>query len=145
MLNQLQEELKLAMKNSDKATMTGLRNIIGKLKDAQINKGELLNHQESIKILNTTSKQLKESIRQYQKGGREDLVKIELFELSLIDKYLPKQKSPDEIKIIIKDIIKLNKVNSIKDMGTVMGAVMKELEGTADGKIVKMLVQEELS
>tara|TARA_B100001029_G_C15059417_1_gene457094 strand:- start:2206 stop:2643 length:438 start_codon:yes stop_codon:yes gene_type:complete len=145
MLNQLQEELKLAMKNSDKATMTGLRNIIGKLKDAQINKGELLNNQESIKILNTTSKQLKESIRQYQKGGREDLVKIELFELSLIEKYLPKQKSPDEIKIIIKDIIKLNKVNSIKDMGTVMGAVMKELEGTADGKIVKMLVQEELS
>ena len=145
MLNQFQEELKLAMKNSDKATMTGLRNIIGKLKDAQINKGEPLNNQESIKILNTTSKQLKESIQQYKKGGREDLVKIELFELSLIEKYLPKQKSPDEIKIIIKDIIKLNKVNSIKDMGTVMGAVMKELEGTADGKIVKMLVQEELS
>ena len=145
MLNQLQEELKLAMKNSDKATMTGLRNIIGKLKDAQINKGEPLNHQESIKILNTTSKQLKESIHQYKKGGREDLVEIELFELSLIEKYLPKQKSTDEIKIVIKDIIKLNKASSIRDMGLIMGSVMKKLEGTADGKIVKMLVQEELS
>ena len=66
MLNQLQDELIIAMKAGDKASMTGLRNIIGKLKAAQIDKGEILNDEESMKILKSTTKQLKESIDHYR-------------------------------------------------------------------------------
>ena len=73
MLNQLQEELKIAMKAGDKATMTGLRNIIGKLKASQIDKGESLTKDETIQILKSAAKQLKEPVEQYQKGGRDDL------------------------------------------------------------------------
>ena len=145
MLNQLQEELKVAMKGGDKAAMTGLRNIIGKLKAAQIDKGESLNEEESMKILKSTAKQFKESVEQYNKGRREDLVQKELFELSLIEKYLPVQLSEDKIRDLVKTTIKSAGVESMQDMGRVMGILMQELAGTADGKLVQQILQEELS
>ncbi len=144
MLSQLQEELKVAMKSGDKATMIGLRNIIGNLKAAQIDKGESLNEEESMKILKSTAKQLKESVEQYNKGGREDLVQKELFELSLIEKYLPVQLSEDKIRDLIKTTIQSAGAESMQDMGRLMGILMQELAGTADGKLVQQIVQEEL-
>ena len=145
MLNQLQEELKVAMKGGDKAAMTGLRNIIGKLKAAQIDKGESLNEEESMKILKSAAKQFKESVEQYNKGGREDLVQKELFELSLIEKYLPEQLSEDKIRDVVNKVIQFAGAESMQDMGKVMGMLMKELAGTADGKLVQQIVLEELS
>ena len=145
MLDQLQEELKIALKAGEKAKMMGLRNIIGKIKAAQIDKGETLTDEESLKILKTAAKQLKESIDQYQKGGRDDLSEKEAFELSLLEKYLPQQLSEEQIRQTVKNIVKNTGTGSMQDMGKVMGATMQELAGSADGKIVQKIVQEELS
>ena len=145
MLGQLQEELISAMKAGDKPRMTGLRNIIGKLKASQIDKGEELTGDESLKILKSAAKQLKESVEQYKKGGRDDLAEKELFELSLLDKYLPEQLSQDEVRTTVKNTIKSTGAESMQEMGKVMGAVMKELAETADGKLVQQIVQEELN
>ena len=145
MLSLLQEELVKAMKAKDRATLIGIRNIIGKLKSLQIDKGKDLTKQESIQILQSSAKQLKDSIRQYKKGGRDDLADIEAFELKLINKYLPKQLSEDEIRSSIQKTIKSCGTTSMQDMGRIMGIVMKELMGTADGKIVQKIVQEELN
>ena len=145
MLKQLQEELISAMKAGEKAKMMGLRNIIGKLKAAQIDKGESLNPEESLKILKSAAKQLNESIDQYQKGGREELAEKEKFELTLLEKYLPEQLSEEIIRETVNNIIKKTGSESMQDMGKVMGAVMKKLAGSADGKIVQKIVQEELS
>ncbi len=145
MLDQLQEELKIAMKAGEKAKMMGLRNIIGKIKAAQIDKGETLTNEESLKILKTAAKQLKESIDQYQKGGRDDLAEKEAFELTLLEKYLPEQLSEEQIRQTVKNIVKNTGAGSMQDMGKVMGATMQELAGSADGKIVQKIVQEELS
>ena len=145
MLNQLQEELKIAMKAEERAKMIGLRNIIGKIKAAQIDKGESLTDEESLKILKTAAKQLKESIDQYQKGGRDDLAEKEAFELSLLEKYLPEQLSEEQIRKTVKNVVKNTGAESMQDMGKVMGATMKELAGSVDGKIVQKIVQEELS
>ena len=145
MLDQLQEELKIAMKAGEKAKMMGLRNIIGKIKAAQIDKGETLTDEESLKILKTAAKQLKESIDQYQKGGRGDLADKEAFELTLLEKYLPEQLSEEQIRQTVKKIVKNTGAGSMQDMGKVMGATMQELAGSADGKIVQRIVQEELS
>ena len=145
MLNQLQEELKIALKAGEKAKMMGLRNIIGKIKAAQIDKGETLTNEESLKILKTAAKQLKESIDQYQKGGRDDLAEKEAFELTLLEKYLPEQLSEEHIRQTVKNIVKNTGAGSMLDMGKVMGATMQELAGSADGKIVQKIVQEELS
>ena len=145
MLNKLQEELKIAIKSRDKATMIGLRNIIGKLKTSQIDKGEHLTKEEDIKILKSASKQLKESVEQYQKGGRDDLAEKELFELSLLNKYLPEQLSKNKIREIVKETIQTSGVESMQDMGRVMGILMKELAESADGKLVQQIVREELN
>ena len=145
MLNQLQDELKIAMKAGDKAAMTGLRNIIGKLKASQIDKGEPLTKEDALKILKSAAKQLRESVEQYKKGGREDLAEKELFELSLLDKYLPKQLSEGEIREIVKKTIQASGAESMQDMGRVMGILMKELANSADGRLVQQIVQKELS
>ena len=145
MLSLLQEELKTAMKAKDKATLTGLRNIIGKLKAQRIDKGEDLTDQECIQILQSSVKQLKDSIEQYEKGGRDDLAKVEAFELKLIEKYLPKQLSEEEIRISVQKTIKSTGAKSMQDMGRVMGSVMKNLAGAVDGKVVQKIVQEKLS
>ena len=145
MLDQLQEELKIAMKAGEKAKMMGLRNIIGKIKVAQIDKGKTLTNEESLKILKTAAKQLKESIDQYQKGGRDDLAEKEAFELTLLEKYLPEQLSEEQIRQTVKNIVKNTGAGSMQDMGKVMGATMQELAGSADGKIVQKIVREELS
>ena len=144
MLNQLQEELIIAMKARDKATITGLRNIIGKLKASQIDNGESLTKEDTMKILKSAAKQLKESVEQYQKGGRDDLADKELFELSLLDKYLPEQLSESKIRKFVKETIHDSSAE-MQDMGKVMGILMKELEESADGKLVQQIVREELS
>ena len=145
MLEEVQEELIAAMKTKDKATLIGLRNIIGKLKTKNIEKGTFLTNQECVQILQSLEKQLKDSILQYKKGGRNDLAKIEEFELKLLEKYLPEQLSTDEIRKKVQHSIKSIGAKSIQDIGQVMGATMKELSGSANGNIVMKIVQEELS
>ena len=145
MLDLLQEELKAAMKAKDKATLTGLRNIIGKLKAQRIDKGEDLTDQECIQILQSSVKQLKDSIEQYEKGGRDDLAEVEAFELKLIEKYLPEQLSEDDVRTLVRKTIKSTEAKSMQDMERVMGAIMKHLAGAADGKMVQRIVQGELS
>ena len=144
MLSLLQEDLKIAMKSKDKATLMGLRNIIGKLKAKKIDKGEELTEKECFQILQSSAKQLKDSIIQYSNGGRDDLAKIEKYELKLIEKYLPIPMTEDELRIIVRKNIKLNGATSIKDMGTIMGNIMKDLAGAVDGNIVQNIVKEEL-
>ena len=145
MLSLLQEELKAAMRAKDKATLSGLRNIIGKLKARRIDKGDDLTKEECIQILQSSAKQIKDSIKQYEKGGRKDLVEVESFELKLIEKYLPEQLSEDNIRSLIQKIIEFIGAESMHDMGRVMKTALKELAGTAEGKMVQKIVQEELS
>ena len=145
MLSILQEELKTAMKAGDKPKMTGLRNIIGKLKVRQIDKGEPLTKQESLKIIQSVAKQLKESIKQFQKGGRDDLVQTETFELSILEQFLPQQISVDKIRLLVKETLQSTKAENIPNLGQVMGIIMKDLAGSADGKLVRQIVREELS
>ena len=145
MLNQLQKELVIAMKAGEKSRVMSLRNILGKLKAAQIDKGESLSDEESLKILKSAAKQLKESIDQYEKGGRDDLVEKETYELSILKKYLPNQLSEKIIRDTVKKIVENTRAESIKDMGQVMGTAMKVFAGSADGKLVREIVQEELN
>ena len=145
MLSLLQEELTAAMKAQDKAILIGLRNIIGTLKARRIDKGEDLTKQECIQILQSSAKQLNDSIIQYEKGGRNDLAEIEKFELELVKKYLPKQLSEDDVKAFVQKTIEDTGAESMQDMGRVMQTVMKELTGAADGKMVQNIVQEILN
>lgn len=137
--------MKSAMKASDKSRLMGLRNLIGKIKAKQIDKGEALSDEEALKVVQTAAKQLRDSVEQYKQGGRDDLVEKEAFELSIAEEFLPEMMSEDEVTKIIKNIISETGAESMKDMGKVMGSSMQALSGKADGKVVQTVVRNLLS
>ena len=145
MLETIRKDLKDAMKASDKSKITALRNLLAKIKAKEIEKGESLDENEILKVCLSASKQVKESIKQFKDADRNDLVENELLELEIIEGYLPEQLSEEEILIKIKEKISNSGASSPTDMGKIMGPLMKELSGLADGKIVQKLLINELS
>lgn len=139
---QISEDLKAAMKNGDRPRMDGLRFLLAAVKNAEIDKGRSLTDDELIQLLQKEAKKRKESVEEYQKAGRNDLADKELFELSLIEAYLPAQLSADEIRNEVEKVFQEVQPTSPKEMGKVMGILMKKLAGRADGKIVQQIVQE---
>ena len=140
----VQADMYAAMKSGEKEKANTLRNVLSKLKDKQIEKREALSNEEEIKILQTLVKQRKESIDLYEKGGRSELVAIEEKEMNIINSYLPKMMSDENIKYIVKNVIEASGANSISDMGKVMPEVMKQGKGLIDGKTAKKFVSEML-
>ena len=133
-----------AVKSDEKGKGQTLKMAIAAIKNAQIESEEQLKDKDIEKILRKETKKIEDSIEQYKKMGRDDLVQKEQKDLSIINKYLPQLMSEDEVsKIVEKKIMELE-ANSMGDMGKVMGAVMQVLEGKADGNKVKDIVQSKL-
>ena len=145
MLKKIREDLKDAMRNGEKDTLNALRNLISKIKTKEIDKGETLNKDECLKVCMSAAKQLKDSISQFKDGGREDLAKKEEIELAIINIYLPDQISDDKIISIIQNVMQNVNAEGPSDMGKVMGPVMSQLAGKADGAHVQKLVLKELN
>lgn len=145
MLYKIKNDLKTAMKSRNKERLNPLRNLVSKIKMKEIEKGETLSDDECLKVCISAAKQVKESITQFEKGGRIDLSENEKKELKIIEEYLPEQLSEDEIIKIINEVIKQTNASSPSDMGKVMGSTMSRLGGQADGKIVQKLVLKELT
>ena len=137
--------MKSAMKASDKSRLMGLRNLIGKIKAKQIDKGEALSDEEALKVVQTAAKQLRDSVEQYKQGGRDDLVEKEAFELSIAEEFLPEMMSEDEVTKIIKNIISETGAETMKDMGKVMAILKPQIQGRADMGKVSGLVRSKLA
>tara|TARA_B100001142_G_C13939333_1_gene502556 strand:- start:54 stop:497 length:444 start_codon:yes stop_codon:yes gene_type:complete len=140
----VQADMYAAMKSGEKEKTNTLRSVLSKLKDKEIEKRKTLSNEEEIKILQTLVKQRKESIDLYEKGGRPELVAIEKQEINIINSYLPKMMSTDDIKDIVKNVIDSSGANSMSDMGKVMPEVMKQGKGLIDGKTAQKFVSEML-
>jgi len=145
MIDIIKKKLKDAMISKDKYRITTLRNVLAKLKLKEIEKKETLNDSESIKVLQTMSKQLNDSIKQYKDGGRLDLADIESKELEILNEFLPEPMSEEEVIKIVSNAINQSNAKSMKDMGKVMGIVMSKTNGKADGALISKLVKEKLS
>tara|TARA_R110002072_G_scaffold138552_6_gene281782 strand:- start:1888 stop:2337 length:450 start_codon:yes stop_codon:yes gene_type:complete len=145
--DQINNDLKEAMKAKDKETLTALRAIKSQLLLAATEKGSEgeSSDEAGIKMLQKLVKQRKESAELYSVQGREDLVEPELAEAAIIEKYLPKQLSAEELKPILQAIVDKVGATGPQDMGKVMGMASKELGGKADGKAISMVVKELLS
>ncbi|QNL50006.1 GatB/YqeY domain-containing protein [Olivibacter sp. SDN3] len=143
----INSDIKAAMLAKDNTRLRGLRAIKSALLLAKTEKGagDALTEEAEIKVLQKLVKQRKESAEIYQQQNREDLYQIEKEEQQVIETYLPKQLSREEISEKVKHIIGLTGAASMKDMGKVMGAANKELAGKADGKTVSEVVKELLS
>jgi len=135
-------DFKAAFKSSDKARLSSLRLIKAALKNREIEKGGELSDEEVIEVLSTLAKQQKESIVEFRKGGRTDLVRKEEAELGVIKEYLPEELPEEEIDRIINECISEVSASSIRDMGRVMKVLMPRIKGRADGKVVNAKVRE---
>ena len=142
----INEELKNSIKSGDKIRMETLRSIRAAI--IEFNKsgaGREMNEEDGLKILNSNAKKRKDAIALYEQGERTDLADKEKQELVIIEEFLPKQLSDDEVKGIIKKIKEEVGAVDIKDLGKMMGQVMKELKGKADGGKVQQFVREILT
>lgn len=147
--DQIFSDLKIAMKAKDQDKLRVLRSLKAKLMEAEISErkgGEAsLSDQSAIQVITKAAKQRKESIDQFLKGGREDLVANEKVELEIIETYLPEMMSEDEVRKIVQEKIAASGATGPQDMGKVMGPLMGQLRGKADGSLVSQLVKEELA
>ncbi|WP_372638942.1 GatB/YqeY domain-containing protein [Fodinibius sp.] len=147
--DQIMADLKKAMKNKEQERLRVLRSLKANLLEREISErkdGEAsLSDEQTIEVLMKAAKQRKESIEQFEEGGRDDLVASEKAELEIINSYLPEMLSEDEVREIARDKIAQLGAENMADMGKVMGAMMQELKGKAEGSLVSKVVKEELS
>jgi uncharacterized protein YqeY len=141
----LNREMVLAAKLKDKIRLSALRMIKAGVHNREIDLKRKMTDSEFMQMLSSMVKQRKDSIDQFKKGGREDLVEKEEAELKIIQQFMPVQMSEEEIDAEILNSIQEVGAVSIKDMGKVMKVLMPKLTGKADGKMVGDKVKERLS
>ncbi|MBR5630917.1 MAG: GatB/YqeY domain-containing protein [Bacteroidales bacterium] len=144
---QIQEAIKEAMKAKDAVALSANRAIKGEIllfKTAEGGAKEVTDG-DILKMIQKLVKQRKEAAEQFIAGARQDLADNELAEAAALEKYLPKQLSPDEVKAKIQEIIAQVGASSIRDMGKVMGVANKALAGLSDGRTISGIVKELLS
>jgi len=147
----LMDDVKVAMKGGDKTRVTCLRMVRSKILEQEValraDKGKdyELDDDEATQVLSGYAKQRRDSIDSYRQGGREDLAAREEAELKIIEEYLPKQLSEDELREIVIQAVAESGASSPREMGKVMKIVMPRVRGAADGKLVNRIVQEILA
>ena len=143
--NKISDDVKAAMRSKDKERLGALRLIQAAFKQKEVDERIELNDEQTLAILDKMAKQHRDSIDQFKKANREDLVEVEQFELNIIEEYLPAQLSDDEINTFIENAISKTGAESIKDMGKVMGMLKGELQGRADMGKVSGLIKSRLN
>lgn len=145
LLDRLNQDMKQAMKNKDKETLSVIRMVKASIQNESIKLGkDTLSEDEDLTILSREVKQRKDSLQEFKNAGREDLVEKTENELDILAQYLPKQLSDEELTSIIQETIKEVNASSMKDMGKVMGSVMPKVKGQADGTKIKQIVEQKL-
>lgn len=143
----ISNDIKEAMKAKDKVALDTLRNIKKVLLEAKTAPGadDTVSDETAIKLIQKLAKQGKESAELFRSQNREELANEELAQVAIMEKYLPKQMSEEEITNALKEIIASVGACKPQDMGKVMGVATKQLAGKADGKIISAIVKQLLS
>jgi uncharacterized protein len=140
----LSEMMKTAMKSGDKDRLAYCRNLHSAVRKREIDDRKDLTEEDFQKIVLSSIKQRQDSIDQFKKGGREDLVQKEEMELKFLQEFLPPQLTEAEVVVLVESAIKESQSTSAKDMGKVMKILMPKTQGKFDGKILSQLVKDKL-
>ena len=140
----IDSDLKEAMRNREALKRTVLRTMLSEIRNAEINSQTTLDDEGIISVLTKQVQQRKDSLEAYESANREDLVAKESVEINIISVYLPEQLPQEEIEQIIDSAISQSGAASLDDMGKIMGLVMPQVRGRADGKIVNTIVTSKL-
>lgn len=147
LFDQISEDIKAAMKARDKVALDALRNIKKVFLEAKTAPGanDTLEDADALKILQKLAKQGKESAQTFIANNRQDLADNELAQVEVIERYLPKALTPEEIEAAVKAIIAETGAQGMRDMGRVMGLASKQLSGRADGRTISEIVKKFLA
>lgn len=145
--SKIEQEIKQAMLQKQKDRLRALRAIKSAILLAETEKGagDDLSEEVELKLLQKAAKQRKDSLEVYQQQGRADLAEVEQQELSVIEEFLPKQLSEEEVEAAVKETIAQVGASGPGDMGKVMGAATKKLSGKADGKLISSIARKLLT
>ena len=138
---QLTSDMKEAMKAHDKDRLAVIRMVRGAIRQQEIDGKKELNDDDVIAVISKEVKMRKDSIDEFSKGGRDDLVAKTQAEIEVLMPYLPQQLSEAEVKALVKEAVAATKAATPKDMGKVMGVLMPKVKGRADGKMVNTIVR----
>lgn len=143
LFEQISNDIKEAMKARDKVRLETLRNIKKVFIEAKTAPGanDTLEDADALKLLSKLAKQGKESAATYVQQNRQDLADAELAQVAVIEEYLPKAMTEDEIEAAVKEIIAATGAQGMKDMGKVMGMASKQMAGRADGRVISGIVK----
>ena len=142
--NQITEDMKSAMKAGDKDRLKVVRLIMAAIKQIEVDSRAELDDAGVLGVLNKMVKQRRDSVEQFEKGGREDLAALERAEIEVLQAYLPEQLGEDELNALIESTIAETGASSIRDMGSVMNALRPKVQGRADMKAVSQSVKTHL-
>ena len=146
LLEKLNQDMKQAMKNKEKDKLNVIRMVKAALQNEAIKLGKNdLSEEEDLSVLSRELKQRKDSLQEFKKADRLDLVEKTQAEIDVLVDYMPEQLSEDELFEIVKQTVSEVNATSKADMGKVMGALMPKVKGKADGSLVNKLVQQQLS
>ena len=145
LLERLNSDIKQAMKNKEKDKLSVIRMIKASIQNEALKTGKEVSEEEELTVLSREVKQRKDSLHEFDKAGRQDLVEKIRTELQYVELYMPKQLSEEEVSEIVKQAISETGALSKAEMGKVMSLVMPKVKGKADGSLVNKLVQQHLS
>jgi uncharacterized protein YqeY len=139
------EDLKNAMKSKAADRLSAIRLLQAAIKNREIElRPNSITEQDIISVVKKSAKQRKDSITEFEKAGRMDLVDKEKFELTVLEEYLPQQMSTEQVTQIVDEVIKSSGATTLKQMGAVIKEVMTKTNGQADGKLISDLVKSKL-
>jgi hypothetical protein len=142
---QLRRDLKDAMRARDSHRKSALRMVLTGIQLAEVEAGQDLEDEDIVVLIRKEVKQREEALEMMRDAGRDDLVEDEVKEVEILQAYLPKQMSEDEIRDLAKDVIEEVGAESPSDLGRVMGAIMPRVRGKAEGRTVNRIVRELLA
>ena len=141
LLKTITDDMYMSMKSGETKKVNTLRTLISKLKDQQIKLKKNISDEETLKVIKTLVKQRKESAEIYLKAGREELAEKENYEISILNNYLPKLMSEEEVLLLIKQIIDETNAKDLSYIGKVMPLIMQRGKGKVDGKMANSLLR----
>jgi uncharacterized protein YqeY len=141
---QLNEEMKQAMKAKDKNRLSAIRMVRGAVRDKEINSQVELDDDGVLEVIASQIKKRKDALEQLSKSNRDDLVDAEMEQINTLQAFLPAQLSQDEIEAVVTGAIEELGATSMRDMGRVMGKLVPQLRGKADNSIVSQIVRQKL-
>jgi uncharacterized protein len=144
MTDQLNADMKEAMKKKEKKALTVIRGLKSSIQNEKIKLGRELSSEDELTVVSREMKQRKESLQEFESAGREDLAEQVRTEIDILQKYMPEQLSAEQLQSIVHETIEQVGASSPADMGKVMGAIMPKVKGKADGSEINKMVKQAL-